>query len=96
MTMETRNLEPDNQASAASGRSGPSVALILAAVLVAASVIFVLRNSTPVKLDFMVFTWTTTVRWAIFISIVLGALLDTAFGLWWRRRKKNKIKNKNQ
>lgn len=76
--------------SASSGRSGPNVALILVAVVAAVIVVFVLRNSNELEIDFMFFNWQTTVRWAIFVALVLGVLLDRVFSIWWRRRgKKN-------
>lgn len=91
MTMSNDN-DPQRvgDSNAASGRSGPSVALILVAVVAVVIVVFVLRNSNELELDFMFFNWQTTVRWAIFVALVLGVLLDRAFSIWWRRRgKKN-------
>lgn len=76
------------QISAASGRSGPSFALIATGVLVAIIAVFFLRNGDRTELDFLFFNWNTTVRWSIFVSIVLGVLLNSLFSIFWRRRKK--------
>ncbi|MDP2290639.1 MAG: hypothetical protein Q8M22_05580 [Actinomycetota bacterium] len=84
------DLQRVGDSNAASGRSGPNVALILVAIVAAIIVVFVLRNSNELEIDFMFFNWQTTVRWAIFVALVLGVLLDRVFSIWWRRRgKKN-------
>ncbi len=94
MTMSNDNELPrsgDN--SAASGTSGPSVALIGLLVIVALAVVFFLQNGEPVRIDFWIFERTTTIRWSILMSILLGILLDRIFTIVWRRRKKNKQVN---
>lgn len=84
------DLQRVGDGNAASGRSGPNVALVLVAIVAAIIVVFVLRNSNEFEIDFMFFNWQTTVRWAIFVALVLGVLLDRVFAIWWRRRgKKN-------
>ena len=92
MSMESERQDGDKHLDAASGSSGPSIALVLAVVVAVFLVIFVLRNGDTVNIDFMVFEWETTIRWLIFISVVLGVLLDRLVGWWWRRRKRRKAK----
>ena len=72
----------------ASGANGPSLALIVLAVITALAVIFFLQNGEPTKIDFLVFEKVTTIRWSILMAIVLGILLDRIFTIAWRRRKK--------
>lgn len=83
-------MDNNNQRSgdlqAASGRSGPSIALIVVGLLTALIVVFILRNSDETQIDFMFFDWNTTVRWSIFIAVVLGVLLDRLILSWWHRR----------
>jgi uncharacterized integral membrane protein len=74
--------------SAASGRDGPNVTLILFAVVVALAITFFLQNDARVTLEFLFFEFTTTVRLAIVIALVIGILLDRLFGLWWRHRRR--------
>ena len=84
--------DPDRpeQLGAASGRSGPSPRLILLGATALLVAVFVLRNNEPTQLDFMVFEWDTTVRWSIFIAIVLGIVLDRLAMRYWRRRTERK------
>ncbi len=94
MTMSNDNELPrsgDN--SAASGSSGPSVALIGLLIIVALAVVFFLQNSETVSIDFLVFEKRTTLRWSILMAAVLGVLLDRIFTIAWRRRKKNRQNN---
>lgn len=94
MTMSNDNELPrsgDN--SAASGSSGPSVALIGLLIIVALAVVFFLQNSETVSIDFLVFEKRTTLRWSILMAAVLGVLLDRIFTIAWRRRKKNRQHN---
>jgi uncharacterized integral membrane protein len=79
--------------SAASGASGPSVAVIGLLVVIALAVVFFLQNSEPVYIDFLFFEKRTTIRWSILMAILLGVLLDRVATMAWRRRKKNKLKN---
>jgi uncharacterized integral membrane protein len=79
-------------ASAASGGSVISPAIIGFLVVAALAVIFFLKNSHTVELDFIFFDHVTTVRWLIIISLVLGVLLDRTASIMWRRRKKRKAR----
>jgi uncharacterized integral membrane protein len=72
--------------SAASGRNGPNVMLILLGIVAAVCIIFFLQNSELTRIDLLVFEWTTTIRWSILMAIALGVLLDRSFSLWWKRR----------
>ncbi len=80
------NNQRSGDVEAASGRGGPSIALIVVGLLTALIVVFILRNSDETQIDFMFFDWNTTVRWSIFIAVVLGVLLDRMILSWWRRR----------
>lgn len=80
------NNQRSGDVQAASGRSGPSIALIIVGLLTAVIVVFILRNSDDTEIDFMFFDWNTTVRWSIFIAVLLGVLLDRVILSWWRRR----------
>jgi uncharacterized integral membrane protein len=70
-----------------SGSSGPSPKLIGAVVLGALIAIFIIANDHPTQIKFVLFTWDTTVRWSIFIALVLGVVLDRLV-IWGRRRRK--------
>ena len=67
-------------------RDSPSIALIIVGLLTALIVVFILKNSDETQIDFMFFDWNTTVRWSIFIAVLLGVLLDRVILSWWRRR----------
>lgn len=84
----------NNETNAASGRSGPNVMLIVAGLLVAFIVVFVLKNDHKTTIDFMIFDWDTTVRWSIFIALIIGVVLDRVVGIWWRRRGRRKADEK--
>lgn len=92
---DSNNSERSTATSAESGHSGPSMMLILFGVLAVAVLVFILRNGDETEIDFMVFNWDTTVRWSIFIAIVLGVALDRLFLHWWRRRGKKQPKKGN-
>ena len=92
MTMSNDNdLPRSGENSAASGASGPSVALIGLLVVIGLAVVFFFQNSEPVYIDFLVFERRTTIRWSILMAIVLGVLLDRIVTIAWRRRKKKKL-----
>jgi uncharacterized integral membrane protein len=94
MTMSNDNdLPRSGEHQAASGASGPSVALIAGLVVVALAVIFFLQNSEPVFIDFWIFEKRTTIRWSILMSILLGVGLDRLVSIWWRRRRSKKDKS---
>ncbi len=75
---------------AASGSSGPSPKLIGFVVVFAVVMIFIVANDKPVQVSFWLFTWETTVRWAIFIAVLLGIALDRLFSYGMRRRSDTK------
>jgi uncharacterized integral membrane protein len=94
MTMSNDNdLPKSGEHQAASGASGPSVALIAGLVVIALAVIFFLQNSEPVFIDFWIFEKKTTIRWSILMSIVLGIGLDRLVSIWWRRCRSKKDKS---
>jgi uncharacterized integral membrane protein len=78
----------DDGRDTASGRNGPSVALILAIVLVVALVIFVVRNGDETPVDFL-FTDVQLPLWILIaISIGIGVVLDRLISFWWRRSRR--------
>jgi protein-S-isoprenylcysteine O-methyltransferase Ste14 len=77
----------DHHHSPSEGHNRPGPKLILAAVLAVIIVIFIAANSKTTTISFWLFTWTTTVRWSIFIAILLGLALDRLVIWGWRRRK---------
>ena len=81
----------EGQGTAASGRNGPNVTLIVLGIVIALSVIFFLLNSRKMNVDFLVFEKTTTVRWTILVAVLLGIAIDRVFSIWWRRRKKDDV-----
>ncbi|MCU1367159.1 MAG: hypothetical protein JWL72_4388 [Ilumatobacteraceae bacterium] len=93
MTFE--NLPPENEPdkkfanhkSAASGSSGPSVALIALLLLIALALTFVLQNRGEVRTHFLFFAKTAKVWATIGVALVIGAGLDRLASIWWRRRK---------
>ncbi len=89
-TSHEDDLARARKASVASGRSGPSPAFIALAAVAVLAVVFFLQNSEPVYIDFLIFEKKTTIRWSIFMALVLGALLDRVFTIAWNRRKKKK------
>lgn len=66
---------------------GVSPTLIGLVVLAVATVIFIVQNSDRSKVRFLFFTFTTRVWVGVLIALVLGAVLDRLFAMWWRRRK---------
>jgi uncharacterized integral membrane protein len=89
-TSNDNDLPRSGNNKTASGANGPSVALIVLAVITALAVIFFLQNGEKVSIDFLVFEKVTTIRWSIIVAILLGAALDRVVAVWWRRsRKKN-------
>ncbi|HNJ98585.1 MAG TPA: hypothetical protein PLV13_10685 [Ilumatobacteraceae bacterium] len=76
-------------------KSRPNVALIAALLVIAITLLLFIKNSHHVSIDFVVFDKTTTVRWLILMSIVLGVLIDRAVTIWWRRRKRKKYEAEN-
>lgn len=84
-----RNTNESPSNNAASGRSGPSPALIGFAIVLVLGIIFFFQNGNRTEIDFLFFENRTTVRFSIIIAIVIGVLLDRLFAIWWRRRKRN-------
>jgi len=78
----------DHHQSPSDGRGGPSPRLIVAAVLAVIIGIFIAANSKVTTISFWAFQWHTTVRWSIFIAILLGIALDRLL-IWGRRRRKD-------
>jgi uncharacterized integral membrane protein len=75
----------------ASGTSGPSPKLVGAVVLAIVIGVFIIANDHDTQIKFVFFTWDTTVRWSIFIALVLGVLLDRLVIWGMRRRKQNEF-----
>jgi uncharacterized integral membrane protein len=73
--------------SAASGRSGPSIALVALIILVVLALVFVFQNQDRVTTHFLFFTTRAKVWATIGIAIIVGILLDRLFSVWWKRRK---------
>jgi uncharacterized integral membrane protein len=91
MTMSNDNdLPRSGPNQAASGTSGPSAAFIVLVIVTVLAVIFFLQNGESVRIDFWIFEKKTTIRWAILMSILLGAVLDRILTIAWNRRKRNK------
>lgn len=82
--------------AAAQQRSGMSPAVIVFGVLAAVGLIFFLGNGSQTEFHFLVWEWTTTVRWMILLSILLGVVLDRTFSFWRRRRRKRKARLKGE
>jgi len=78
----------DDQTSARSGRSGPSVALIGFVLLAVLAVVFFLQNGERSNIDFLVFEERTTIRWSLMVAVVIGVVLDRLISFWWRRRRR--------
>ncbi len=87
MSFKHEDLPKDHDHETASGSSGPSGRLIGAIVLAVVIVIFIIANDHETKIKFVVFTWDTTVRWSIFIALLLGVALDRLV-IWGMRRRK--------
>ena len=91
MTYDDLNRDTNERApsSAASGRSGPSAALIGFAVVAVLGIVFFFQNGDRTEIDFLFFENRTTVRFSIIIAIAIGVLLDRLFSIWWRRRRRS-------
>lgn len=56
-------------------------------VVVVVTLLFVLQNREPARVEFLFFE-TETRQWVnLLIAVVLGVLLDRLFLTWWRRRR---------
>ena len=85
-----RNDGSTGDTSAASGRNGPSIALIAFLIVAALAVWFFATNSQSTEIDFLVAQKTTTVRWSLLIAVVLGVVLDRLLSVWWRRMRRRR------
>ena len=92
MNVENSKFDHENgPQSAASGREGPNLALIGLGVVVVLFLVFFLQNSRELRIDFLFFQRTTTVRWSLLIAVLLGVAIDRVATMWWRRRKRDKV-----
>ncbi len=79
-----------------SGSHGPSPKLIALILLAAVVVVFIIANDHTTKISFGVYTWETTVRWAIFIAILLGVALDRLLIYVLHRRSDHKARRDDE
>jgi uncharacterized integral membrane protein len=54
--------------------------------------LFILGNGHEAEINFLLFHWKTTVRFAIMVAVLLGVALDRVFDYGMKRRKKRKLK----
>ena len=80
--------------AAKSGLSGPSLGWIVAVLLALVIVLFILGNGHEAQINFLLFEWKTTVRFAILVAVLLGVALDRVVDYGLKRRKKRKLKEK--
>ena len=80
----------DERNEAASGRSGPSVALILFLLVAAYAIAFFFRNSHETTVDYVFGDTDTTLRWALLMAVVLGVLLDRLVSVAWRAMRRRR------
>ncbi len=85
-----RRLARSNETNAASGGNGVSPSLIGFVLVAVLATIFFFQNGDRININLWLFDWDTTIRWSLLMAMVLGALLDRLFGMWWRRRGKRK------
>lgn len=78
----------DEQPGAA-GSNGPSLFLILAAVVAVIAAAFVVQNREEAEIQYLIFFEAELRIWvAISFAIVLGILLDRLLIMWWRRSRR--------
>ncbi len=84
--------EPKGPAAESTGkRDARDVArLVGLAVAVILFVAFVVANSSSVRVDFLVFSHSSSLIWVILISALLGVLIDRLVIFLGRRRKARK------
>jgi uncharacterized integral membrane protein len=70
------------------GHDGPSPRIIVAAIAALVLLIFILRNGHSTTINFLFFSWDTTVRWSLFIAVLLGVGLDRLV-IWGLARRKS-------
>jgi uncharacterized integral membrane protein len=90
MNRANDDLTRPNDMQAESGSNGPNIAIIAFGIIAILAIIFFLQNGERTSIDFWVFEKTTTKRWSILMSILLGVVLDRLFAFWWRRRRRKK------
>jgi uncharacterized integral membrane protein len=90
MNVENSKFDHSEPQSAASGSEGPNVTLIVLGVAIVLLVVFFLQNSNQLRLNFLFFERTTTVRWSLLVAVLLGVAIDRFGTMWWRRRKARK------
>jgi uncharacterized integral membrane protein len=90
MNVENSKFDHGEPQTAASGGEGPNVTLIVLGIVVLLFVVFFLQNSNELRLNFLFFERTTTVRWSLVIAVLLGVAIDRVGTMWWRRRKRDK------
>lgn len=95
MSYQHEDKPAERSSEAQGGFDGPSVKLILALLVLAAIVVFIIANDDPTTVSFGVFDWDTTVRWSIFIAVVLGIVLDRLVMWSLGRRREAKRKKKD-
>jgi uncharacterized integral membrane protein len=88
------SFESPKRAAPAAQRSNMSPAIIVFGLVALVGVFFFLGNGETTQFHFLFWDWTTTVRWMILVSILLGVVIDRSFTFWWRRRKKRKAKER--
>ena len=69
-------------------------ATFVAALLTIVIVLFILGNGHEAQINFLLFEWKTTVRFAILVAVLLGVALDRVVDYGLKRRKKRKLKEK--
>lgn len=80
--------EVGNSAQDFKGRGdGVSPTLIGLIVLAVATVVFIVQNGDRSEVRFLFLELKTRVWVGVAIALVLGAVLDRLFSIWWRRRK---------
>lgn len=70
------------------GHQRPSPRLIAAAIVAVVIVVFIVANDKSTTISFWLFKWDTTVRWSIFIAMLLGVVLDRLL-IWGFRRHRD-------
>ena len=85
-----RIVREDERNEVASGRSGPSIALILFLVVAAYAIAFFFRNSRETTVDYVFGETDSTLRWSLLMAVVLGIVLDRLVAVWWRRMRRNR------
>lgn len=72
------------------GRSGPSWSLIGLIIVAIICAVFVFQNRDRTTVDFLFFSFDSSVWVAIAVAIALGVLLDRLILGWWRRARKRR------